>query len=85
MSRIEDEVCRKIQERAEVGLNKYGTTMEREDFSKLDWLIYFQEELMDGTVYAERMIKAQRVARRSSRPLTRRGGRLEHRRISYLE
>ena len=56
MSRIEDEVCRKIQERAEVGLNKYGTTMEREDFSDLDWYIYLQEELMDACVYIERLL-----------------------------
>tara|TARA_B100000287_G_scaffold230411_1_gene217076 strand:+ start:1250 stop:1507 length:258 start_codon:yes stop_codon:yes gene_type:complete len=56
MSKIEDEVCEKIQQRAEVGLKKYGTTMEREDFSDLDWMIYFQEELMDGAVYVQRMI-----------------------------
>ena len=56
MSKIEDEVCEKIQQRAEVGLKKYGTTMEREDFSDLDWMIYLQEELMDGAVYVQRMI-----------------------------
>ena len=56
MSKIEDEVCEKIQQRAEVGLKKYGTTMEREDFSDLDWMIYLQEELMDGAVYLQRMI-----------------------------
>ena len=28
MSRIEDEVCKKIQGRAEVGKSKYGVTME---------------------------------------------------------
>jgi len=77
MSRIEDEVCRKIQERAEVGLNKYGTTMEREDFSKLDWLIYFQEELMDGTVYAERMIEDEKAAQEELRFLRKRNEWLE--------
>ncbi len=57
MSKIEDEVCKKIQARAEVGLKKYGTTMEREDFSELDWMTYLQEELMDAVVYLQRMIK----------------------------
>ncbi len=57
MSRIEDEVCRKIQERAEVGLNKYGTTMEREDFTFATWLEYLQEELMDAVVYLQRIIE----------------------------
>ena len=56
MSNIEDEVCEKIQQRAEVGLNKYGTTMERDDLSDLEWMIHLQEELMDGAVYLQRMI-----------------------------
>ena len=56
MSNIEDEVCEKIQQRAEVGLNKYGTTMERDDLSDLEWMIHLQEELMDGAVYLLRMI-----------------------------
>lgn len=59
MSRIEDKVCEKIQKRAEFGKKKYGETMEREDFSFLDWLNYFQEELMDGLVYIERIIQEE--------------------------
>ena len=61
MSAIEDAACSKIQERAAVGLNKYGTTMEREDFSKLDWLIYAQEEAMDLVVYLEKLIQLESV------------------------
>lgn len=57
MSRIEDEVCKKIQERAAVGVNKYGTTMEREDFDFPTWLVYLQEELMDAVVYLQRIIE----------------------------
>ena len=57
MSRIEDEVCKKIQERAGVGLHKYGTTMERTDVSTLDWLIYAQEEALDFCVYLQRLIE----------------------------
>jgi len=56
MSKIEDKVCEKIQARAEVGLKKYGTTMEREDFSDLDWMTYLQEELMDSVVYLQRIM-----------------------------
>ena len=59
MSAIEEAVCSKIQDRATVGLNKYGTTMEREDFSKLDWLIYAQEEAMDLVVYLEKLIQLE--------------------------
>jgi hypothetical protein len=55
MSKIEDEVCELIQARAVVGKNKYGVTMEREDFTHLDWLTYLQEELMDAVVYIQRL------------------------------
>jgi len=57
MSRIEDNVCEKIHKRAEVGFKKYGETMERDDFSTLDWLSYLQEELMDAVVYIERLME----------------------------
>lgn len=57
MSKIEDDVCEKIQARAKVGLDKYGVTMEREDFTNLDWLTYLQEELMDAVVYIQRLIQ----------------------------
>ena len=61
MSAVEDAVCNKIQGRASVGLNKYGTTMEREDFSKLDWLMYAQEEAMDLVVYLQKLIELEVV------------------------
>ena len=57
MSRIEDEVCKKIQERAQIGLEKYGVTMERTDFDFKTWLIYLQEELMEAVVYLQRLIE----------------------------
>ena len=57
MSRIEDEVCAKIQQRAEVGKSKYGVTMERSDLSLVDWLTHLQEELMDAAVYVQRLIE----------------------------
>ena len=57
MSEIEDKVIEKIAERAEIGLNKYGTTMERGDLSLVEWMTHLQEELMDATVYLERLIQ----------------------------
>lgn len=62
MSKVEDEVCRKIQARAEVGLSKYGTTLERTDLTELDWLIHAQEEAMDLANYLEVLIQ-KRTAR----------------------
>jgi len=57
MSKHEDEVCKKIQARAEVGKAKYGVTMERTDLNIVEWLTHLQEELMDAAVYVERLIQ----------------------------
>ena len=57
MSRIEDEVCKKIQGRAEVGKSKYGVTMETAPLSRLEWLIHAQEEAMDLAVYLQKLIE----------------------------
>lgn len=55
MSRLEDKVCKKIQERAKIGKSKYGVTMERDDLSFNEWMTHLQEELMDAIVYIEKL------------------------------
>jgi len=60
MSSIEEQVCFKILKRSEVGEKKYGTTMERNDLSRLDWLKHTQEELMDACVYLEKLIQMEK-------------------------
>ncbi len=59
MSAIENLVCAKIQDRAKFGLAKYDTTMERNDYSRLDWLRHAQEEAMDIAVYLEKLIQLE--------------------------
>ncbi len=54
MSKIEKRVIDKINQRAEMGKEKYGVTMERTDLSTYDWLNHLQEELLDA-----KMIKAR--------------------------
>lgn len=44
-----------IRERRDAGRKKYGTTMERDDLSVLQWLQHLQEELTDGAIYAEKL------------------------------
>ena len=56
MSEIEDRVIIKITKRSLAGKAKYGTTMERRDLSRKEWLIHAQEEAMDFCVYLEKMI-----------------------------
>ena len=59
MSRIEDEVCKKIQARSYVGKTKYGVTMETAPLSRLQWLIHAQEEAMDLAVYLQKLIEME--------------------------
>jgi hypothetical protein len=56
MSRIEDIVCEDIKTRAELGLKKYGVTMEREDLTETQWLQHAYEEALDLAVYLKRVI-----------------------------
>lgn len=48
-------VKEKFEQRSQTGIQKYNTTLEREDLSFLDWLEHLQEELMDAILYAERL------------------------------
>ena len=43
--------------RSNEGLEKYGTSLAREDLSTLEWLNHAQEELMDAVLYIERLKK----------------------------
>jgi len=52
---IVEQVKEKFDERSETGITKYGTTLERGDLSLLDWLSHLQEELMDATLYIQKL------------------------------
>jgi hypothetical protein len=41
--------------RSNVGLQKYGTTLDRDDLSVLDWIQHAQEEHMDAILYLEKL------------------------------
>ena len=56
MSKIEEQVINKIRARAAAGKMKYGTTMERNDFTNAEWLKHLQEELLDAAVYVEKLL-----------------------------
>jgi hypothetical protein len=48
-------VISKFTERANVGLEKYGTNLDRQDLQTVDWINHAQEELMDGILYLEKL------------------------------
>lgn len=43
--------------RSNLGLQKYGTTLDRDDLSILDWIQHAQEEHMDAILYLEKLKK----------------------------
>ena len=57
---IKDQIIKKVVEkitsRSEIGMQKYGTTLDRDDLTLLDWLNHLQEELMDACGYIEKII-----------------------------
>lgn len=49
-------VRNKLFSRAVVGLGKYGVTTERDDIDIKGWIIHLQEELMDASIYCQRLL-----------------------------
>jgi hypothetical protein len=57
--KIKDEVVRQLLisyiDRSNVGLSKYGTTLEDNNGSLYEWLNHLQEELMDASLYIQKL------------------------------
>ena len=54
---IEDQIVLRVlarfNERSQVGITKYNTTLERDDYSLVNWLREAQAEAMDFALYCE--------------------------------
>ena len=55
MDKNVEKVITQLRDREEEGLRKYGVNTERKDLSALEWLQHLQEELMDASVYIEKL------------------------------
>jgi hypothetical protein len=55
---IVDQVVRKYEIRSAVGINKYGTTLQTNN--KDNFLQHLQEELMDATLYIEKLMTLEK-------------------------
>jgi hypothetical protein len=53
--KIVKSVVDKFEQRSDVGQKKYGVTLERDDLTFVEWLSHLQEELMDATLYVEKL------------------------------
>ena len=54
---IVDSIINQFKERSEVGIKKYGTTLDRNDLSTLEWINHAQQEAMDFLLYLEKLKK----------------------------
>lgn len=52
---VVEQVVKNFNERSRVGIEKYGTTLDRDDLTLLQWLTHLQEELMDATLYIQKL------------------------------
>lgn len=51
---IVNTVINKFIQRSNLGITKYGVTLDRNDLSVIEWATHMQEELMDGILYLEK-------------------------------
>jgi len=54
---IVESVRKQLLDRSNVGLLKYGVTLDRDDLSLLDWLEHAKQEQMDSVLYLEKIIQ----------------------------
>ena len=55
MDKNVEKVITQLRDREEEGMRKYGVNTERTDLTSLEWLQHLQEELMDASVYIEKL------------------------------
>lgn len=60
-SQMEDSIVKSViesfKQRSEIGILKYGKTLDRNDLTFLQWVQHAQEELMDAILYLEKLKK----------------------------
>ena len=52
---IVESVIKQFKDRSSVGIEKYGTTLDRTDLTRLDWINHAQQEAMDLVLYLEKL------------------------------
>ena len=52
---IVESVINQFKERSKVGIEKYGTTLDRNDLTTLEWIEHAKQEAMDFILYLEKL------------------------------
>jgi len=53
--KIVNQVVQNFEKRSIIGYLKYGKNLDRNDLTFLQWINHLQEELMDATLYLEKL------------------------------
>lgn len=59
---IVEAVRQKLLSRSAAGMQKYGTSLSRNDLTRLDWLRHAQEEALDMANYLEVLIQKEQAS-----------------------
>jgi len=54
---IVESVRKQFLDRSNVGIKKYGVTLDRKDLTVLEWLEHTKQEGMDQVLYLEKIIQ----------------------------
>lgn len=55
--KIVESVVNDLNSRSEIGIKKYGVTLDRDDLDLKQWLQHAYEETLDKALYLKRAIK----------------------------
>ena len=52
---VVESIVEQFRERSRIGIEKYGTTLDRKDLTLYEWLEMAKQEAMDFTLYLQRV------------------------------
>ena len=61
MKDTEQEVCKNILDRQQLGTKKYGRTVAGNPLTERQWLQHLFEELLDASIYCKRLMQEMDV------------------------
>lgn len=72
-----ERIIAELRDRHEKGLAKYGVTVDRADLTHMQWGQHLKEELMDATLYVQRLMDTMNKQESRIKALEAYAGRLE--------
>ena len=57
MKDTEQEVCKNILDRQQLGIKKYGRTVAGNPLTERQWIQHLFEELLDASIYCKRLMQ----------------------------